>query len=310
VGGLDRPVKTENHRSVPRAATNGIELEYERFGDPGDPTLLLVSGLGAQMNAFPTDLCQAFVDRGFSVIRFDNRDVGLSTKIDVGDLDVIAAMTAAMSGQAVEPPYLLSDMADDAWGLLDALGIGQAHLLGMSMGGMIVQTMAVQHPERVSSITSLMSSTGDADVGHPRPEVIPSMLERAPAEREAFVAHSVEGTRLIGSPEHFDEGRARARHREAFDRCYYPAGSTHQLIAILASGSRGDALRRLDLPALVIHGSEDPLVDVSGGERTAECLQGCELLILDGMGHDLPPSFWARIVEAVTALASRAATSA
>ncbi len=295
---------------MPRAATNGIELEYERFGDPDDPTLLLVSGLGAQMNAFPTDLCEAFVDRGFSVIRFDNRDVGRSTKVDVGDLDVIATITAAMSGHPIDPPYLLSDMADDAWGLLDALGIERAHLAGMSMGGMIVQTMAIQHPERVWSLTSIMSTTGDPDVGEPRPEVVGTLLDRAPAEREAFIEHSVEGTRLIGSPEHFDEDRARERHTEAFDRCYYPPGGAHQLIAAMASGSRSDALRELDVPALVIHGSEDPLVTVSGGERTAECLRGSELLILEGMGHDLPPYFWARIVEAVTALASRAATSA
>jgi pimeloyl-ACP methyl ester carboxylesterase len=293
-----------------RAAANGIELEYERFGDPDDPALLLVSGLGAQMNTFPADLCEGFVDRGFSVIRFDNRDAGLSTKIDVGDLDVVTALTAAMAGHPIEPPYLLSDMADDAWGLLDALGVERAHLLGLSMGGMIVQTMAIEHPERVLSLTSVMSTTGDPDVGHPSPEAIASMLEPAPAEREAFIAHSVEGSRLIGSPEHFDEERTRARHAEAFDRCYYPAGSGHQLIAILASGSRSEALRQLAVPSLVIHGSEDPQVDVSGGERTAECLQGCELLVLEGMGHDLPPYFWARIVEAVTSLASRAVAGA
>jgi pimeloyl-ACP methyl ester carboxylesterase len=289
-----------------RVATNGIELEYERFGDPDDPALLLVSGLGAQMNSFPADLCEAFVDRGFSVIRFDNRDVGLSTKVDVGDLDVMAEVLAAMSGHPVGAPYLLSDMAADAWGLLDALGVERAHLAGMSMGGMIVQTMAIQHPQRVWSLTSIMSTTGDPDVGHAHPDVVAVLLERAPAEREANIAFNVEGTRRIGSPEHFDEERARIRHTEAYDRCYYPRGTGHQLVAIMASGSRSEALRQLDVPSLVIHGSEDPLVDVSGGERTAECLQGCELLVLEGMGHDLPPYYWPRIVEAVTSLASRA----
>lgn len=295
---------------MPRAASNGIELEYETFGVAGDPPLLLVMGLGAQMISWDDDLCEAFADRGFFVIRFDNRDVGLSTKIDAPEVDVLAAVSASMSGHPVDAPYLLSDMAADAWGLLDALGIVEAHLLGASMGGMIVQSMAIAQPSRVLSLTSIMSTTGDPDVGMPHPDVLHVLMEPSPSEREAYIEHAVRNSRAIGSPEHFDEERARRKAALWYDRCFHPAGVTHQLVAILASGSRSEALRKLHVPALVIHGDADPLVDVSGGERTAECLEGAELLILEGMGHDLPTHYWARIVEAVCSLASRATAEA
>ncbi|MEJ5255760.1 MAG: alpha/beta hydrolase [Acidimicrobiales bacterium] len=291
---------------MPQAASNGIELEYETFGASGDPPLLLVMGLGAQMISWDDELCEAFADRGFFVIRFDNRDVGLSTKIDAPDADVLAAATAAMAGQPVDAPYLLSDMAADAWGLLDALDIDRAHLIGASMGGMIVQSMAIARPDRVMSLTSIMSTTGDPDVGMPHPDVLHVLMEPAPVEREAYIEQSVRNSRAIGSPEHFEEERARRKAARSYDRCFHPKGVTNQLLAILASGSRSAALRELRLPALVIHGDADPLVDVSGGERTAECLAGSELLILEGMGHDLPTHYWARIVEGVCSLASRA----
>jgi pimeloyl-ACP methyl ester carboxylesterase len=291
---------------MPQAASNGIELEYETFGASGDPPLLLVMGLGAQMISWDDEFCEAFADRGFFVIRFDNRDVGLSTKIDAPDADVLAAATAAMAGQPVDAPYLLSDMAADAWGLLDALDIDRAHLIGASMGGMIVQSMAIARPDRVMSLTSIMSTTGDPDVGMPHPDVLHVLMEPAPVEREAYIEHSVRNSRAIGSPEHFEEERARRKAARSYDRCFHPKGVTNQLLAILASGSRSAALRELRLPALVIHGDADPLVDVSGGERTAECLAGSELLILEGMGHDLPTHYWARIVEGVCSLASRA----
>ena len=293
-----------------RASSNGIEIEYETFGEDSDPPLLLVMGLGAQMVAWDTELCEGLVDRGFYVIRFDNRDVGLSTKVDVGELDVLTEVMKGLSGGEPTAPYLLSDMAADAVGLLDALGIDRAHIVGASMGGMIVQAIAIAHPERVLSMTSIMSTTGDPDVGAPNPEVLPLLLQPAPAERDAYIANAVEAGRLLGSPEHFDEVRAAEKAGLSYDRCFYRAGVGHQLLAITASGSRSDALRHLDINTLVIHGDVDPLVNVSGGERTAEVIPGAELLIFEGMGHDLPSYYWPQVIEAITALASRSSASA
>lgn len=297
---------------MPRTEANagGIEIEYETFGDPDDPTLLLVMGLGAQLVSWDVELCQGFVDRGFHVVRFDNRDVGLSTKVDAGDFDVIAAVMAGFAGQVPEVPYLLSDMAADAVSLLDALGIERAHVMGASMGGMIAQQIAIDATDRVLSLTSIMSTTGDGDVGAPDPSVVGVLLEAPPSDRAAAIDRAVEVSRLIGSPDHFDEAWARRRAETAYDRCFYPRGVGHQLAAIVASGSRTDALRGLDLPALVVHGDRDPLVTPSGGQRTADALAGSELLVLEGMGHDLPPLFWSQIIERVTALAARSSAVA
>ena len=294
-----------------RALSNGIEIEFETFGDAGDPPLLLVMGLGAQLLSWDVELCESLVDRGFYVIRFDNRDVGLSTKVPVDEnLDVMAEMMKALAGEAPAAPYLLADMAADTVGLLDHLGIDRVHLVGASMGGMIVQQVAVDHPERLLSLTSIMSTTGDPDVGQPKPEVLAVLLDPAPAERDAYIAHSVEGSRTIGSPEHFDEDRAAVKAGQSFDRCYYPRGTANQLMAVLASGSRTDGLRKLDVNTLVIHGDVDPLVTVSGGERTAEVIPGAELMILEGMGHDVPIFYWPQIIEAITGLAARSTASA
>jgi pimeloyl-ACP methyl ester carboxylesterase len=294
---------------MPRATVDAIELEYETFGDSADPPLLLVMGLGAQMVSWDIDFCEALVGRGFFVIRFDNRDVGLSTKVATDEPDLLTAVTSALGGDEVHAPYLLSDMARDAWGLLDHLGIERAHIVGASMGGMIVQSMAIQHPERVLSLTSIMSMTGEQPYGTPKPEVIPVLLETAPAERDANIAHNVKTSRVISSPEFFDEDRARRRAELAFDRCYYPRGIGNQLLAILASGSRDEELRKLDLPTLVIHGTEDPLVTPSGGEHTAEVLRGSELLMFEGMGHDLPAHYWSQIIDAICSVAARAAST-
>lgn len=288
-----------------RAASNGIELEYETFGDPADPTLLCISGLGGQLVSYDEAFCLGFVDRGFHVVRFDNRDVGLSTKIDV-ELDLMASIVAALSGGPADAPYHLADMADDAVGLLDHLGVDEAHILGVSMGGMIAQSVAIRHPQRTRTLTSIMSTTGDPDVGTPRPDILPLLLEPAPTERAAYIERQVAMSRAIGSPEAFEEDRARVRAATEYDRCFHPAGVGRQFLAIVSSGSRTAALRDLDVPTLVIHGDADPLVDVSGGERTAEVIDGAELLILEGMGHDLPTTYWARVISAVTALASRA----
>lgn len=290
--------------------TDGIELCFETFGDPTGEPALFVMGLGAQLHAWDEDFLRAFVDRGFYAIRFDNRDVGLSTKVDVGEHDIGGALLAAFAGETVEAPYLLRDMAADAIGLLDHLGIESAHVVGASMGGMIAQQIAIDHPERVRSLTSIMSTTGDRDVGQPDPAVAPMLLQAPPADRAAAIAQGIEGSRLISGPVHFDEDAAAARAATSYDRCHHPAGVSHQLLAIVASGSRREALARLDVPTLVVHGEVDPLVTVTGGRRTAEVIPGAELILLPDMGHDLPPIYWPQIIEGITALASRSAPAA
>jgi len=290
-----------------RTAANGIEIEYETFGDAADPTLLLVHGIGAQLVSWHPDLCQGFVDRGFHVVRFDNRDVGSSTKIDDHQIDVMAAILGAFSGGPIEAPYTLADMASDAWALLDHLGAARAHLFGHSMGGMIVQQMAIDQPERVATLTSHGSTTGDPDVGQPTAEAAAMLLAPAPAGREANIEVSVEQSRFLGGPVYVDEEWNRERAAMSFDRCYDPDGVTRQFLAILASPSRSAGLRALDLPALVAHGEIDPLIDISGGERTAECLRGSEFLRLDDAGHPLPHYYWASMIQHITALAARSA---
>jgi len=290
---------------MPVAPVNGIEIYYETFGDRADPPLLLVNGLGSQCINYDVDLIDGFVDRGFFVIRFDNRDVGLSTKIETPGLALGEAVAKAMSGQKVEAPYTLRDMAGDAFGVLDALDIESAHIFGMSMGGMIVQTMAIQQPDRVRSMTSVMSTTGEREYGTPKPEAAAVLVRPAAKSREEAIVNSVESSTIIGTPSEHDEDRYRRRAEAAYDRCYEPAGVGRQLLGIIASGPRVDGLRALRVPTLVIHGTVDPLVGVSGGERTAELVPGAELLLIEGMGHDLPPVHWPQIIEAVTTLAGK-----
>jgi pimeloyl-ACP methyl ester carboxylesterase len=290
------------------APSNGIEIAYERHGDPNDEPLLLVMGLGAQLIAWPIELVDALVDRGFFVVRYDNRDVGLSTKLDSGaGGDFITQFLAATQGQPVDAPYHLTDMAADGIGLLDHLGIESAHLVGASMGGMIVQTMTIEHPSRVRTLTSIMSTTGEQEVGQPTPEAMQALLQPMATTRDEAIARSVETSRVICSPVHFDEAEARKRAEEAYDRCFHPAGVARQLLGIVSSGSRAERLAGLDLPTLVIHGPGDPLVTVSGGERTAELVPGAQLLLIDDMAHDLPIPVVPQIVDAITALAARSA---
>ena len=289
---------------------NGIELCYETFGDPGGEPLLLVMGLGAQMITWPVELCDALVDRGFFVIRFDNRDVGRSTKLDDVGGDFMASFLAAAQGEPIEVPYRLTDMAADAAGLLDALGIESAHVVGASMGGMIAQTIAIEHPARVRTLTSIMSTTGEPEVGQPTPEAMQMLLRPAPTTRDEAIEASLASWKVIGGAAHFDEERVRTQAAAAFDRCFNPAGTARQLLAIVASGSRADGLRAVAVPTLVVHGDEDPLVTPSGGHRTAELVPGAELLMVETMGHDLPLAVLPQIVDAITALASRSAASA
>lgn len=289
-----------------RAKANGIEIEYETHGDPSDPPLLMVMGLGCQLVWWHPEFVQSFVDRGFFVVIFDNRDVGLSTKIDT-HIDLLASVAGYLQGHPVEAPYHLSDMAADAWGLCDALGLERVNLLGGSMGGMIVQEMAISRPERVLSLTSIMSTTGDPDVGQPTPEAIAVLLDPSPTEREAYIEKSLENGRFLAGPVWFDEDWIRERSARQFDRCFHPDGVTAQLLAIATSPSRSEGLRGIDVPALVVHGDIDPLVTFSGGERTAECLRGSEFLPLEDMGHDIPRHYWGTVIEHVTSLAARAA---
>ena len=278
---------------MPRAQANGIELEYDTFGSPDDPAFLLISGLGAQMITFHEDLCTGLADRGYFVIRFDNRDVGLSTKCPEGG-------------------YALEDMADDTAGLLDALGVDAANVVGVSMGGMIAQTFAIRHPARVRTLTSIMSTTGAPGVGGATPEAMARLTARAGATREERIASSIETSRIIwgDTPEFpFDEELARWRAETSVDRAYYPEGTARQMLAIRATGDRTEKLRQLDVPTLVIHGSNDPLVQPSGGEATAAAIPGAQHLVIEGMGHGIARLAFDRIIDALDRLAASAVTA-
>ena len=289
---------------MPTIAANDIEICYESYGDNDAPPILLVMGLGAQMTLWSPGFVSELLDRGFRVIRFDNRDTGLSTKTDGPPPDVMAMYAAFASGQPIEAPYTLSLLAADAVGLLDALDIPGAHIVGASMGGMIVQTMAIEHPDRVLSLTSIMSTTGHTEVGQPDPEALMALLSPAPEGREAAIDSSVNTSRLI-SGDLFDETESRRVATESYDRCFNPAGTMFQIAAIAASGDRTDGLAALDVPTLVIHGRQDSLVTLSGGEATAKAVPGAELLVLGLMGHDMPKRYWPQMADAIFNIAAR-----
>ncbi len=291
--------------------TNGdVELYFEAFGDPADPTLLLVNGLGSQLINYPEELCGRFVDAGFFTIRYDNRDVGLSTKFADVTPDLGAVITALRAGETPDVPYLLSDMAADGVAVLDALGVDRAHVMGMSMGGMIVQTLAIEHADRLRSVTSIMSTTGDRSVGQASPEASELLFTPVGPERQDTIDRAILGAETYGSPDHIDREALAARAGAAYDRCFHPAGTGRQLMAINASGDRTELLASVTTPFLVIHGDQDRLIDMSGGVRTAEVVPGAELVILEGMGHDLPPAFWDRIVSRITDHAAKAQVAA
>jgi pimeloyl-ACP methyl ester carboxylesterase len=290
--------------SEQRARVGPVELVYETIGDPADPPLLLVMGLGMQLIHWDRGLCELLAERGFHVIRFDNRDAGLSTKIGAPVPNVIRLM----AGLPARVPYLLDDMADDSLGLLDELGIERAHVAGVSMGAMIGQTMAIRQPERVLSLASMLSTTGDRRVGTPKLRVWSLMMRRAPQERDAYIRYFTRVFRMIGSPAYpVDEARMRERAAATYDRCHYPAGTARQLGAIMASGSRTAALRRLEVPTVVIHGESDPLVPLRAGRATARAIPNARLLAIPGMGHDLPEPLWPTFVDAIVTNTERAA---
>lgn len=270
------------------SSSGSIRLEYEDMGSPRDPAVLLVMGFTAQLIAWPDRFCELLVDRGLRVIRFDNRDCGLSTKFDGVSVDPGAVMAAHVAGTEMPPvPYTLSDMAADAVGLLDALDIADAHIVGASMGGMIVQTMAIEHAQRVRSMTSIMSMTGELEYGSPTPEAAAVLLAPPPSDRQAFIANSL-AAKVWQSRRYFDAERVQTEAARSFDRSFYPEGAARQLAAIYASGARAEGLRSLRVPSLVIHGTDDTLLQPDGGQRTAELIPGSTLLMVADMGHDLP----------------------
>ena len=261
-------------------------------------------GFGAQMIAWHEDLCRALADRGRYVIRYDNRDCGLSTRFDDHPVDMGQFIAAVSSGDIPFAlsmvPYRLQDMADDGLFLLTALGIERAHVMGASMGGMIAQTMAITHPERVLTLTSMMSSTGESEYGQPTPEAQAVLFSPRPADRDGYIA-AAERDLMWASKRYGDPAALRMLAASSYDRAYYPAGVGRQLGAMILSGSRADALKELQVPTLVIHGLDDTLIDPSGGQRTADLVPGAQLLLLPDMGHDRPRELWPRIVAAVEA---------
>jgi len=290
------------------APANGIEMVYEAFGDPADPTVLLIMGLGVQMLGWDAEFCELLAGRGFHAVRFDNRDVGRSTKIEGGPRPDL--MAAAM-GDASSASYTLDEMADDCAALLEHIDVEGAHVVGASQGGMIAQALAIRHPGRVLSLASIMSTTGDPAVGQPHPEALPALLARPPADLQEYAEFVVGAFRIIGSPGfEADEEKLRERARASFERGYYPDGTARQLLAILASGDRTEALRRLDVPTVVIHGTDDILIDVSGGEATAAAIPRARLELIPGMGHDLPRQLWPRFVDLIAENAARAVPQA
>jgi pimeloyl-ACP methyl ester carboxylesterase len=270
---------------VPRTPANGLELTYETHGDPSAPTLLTIHGLGAQMTDWPPGFVDGFVDQGYHVVSFDNRDAGESTWLDEAGTPDLGAL---LTDPGVPVPYLLADMAADAVGLLDALGIERAHVLGVSMGGMIAQQLVIDFPRRALSLTSIMS-TPSPRVGGPTAEASAALLAPPAEGREAVIEQSVAGSRVIASPGFpFDEDGVRARAIRHYDRGDHPAGTARQLAAVLASPDRAPGLAGVAVPTLVVHGADDPLVTLPGGRATADAVPGAQLWVVEGMGHDLP----------------------
>ena len=282
----------------------GVSIAYETFGDPASAPVLLVMGFGTQMIGWHEDFCRALAQRGRYVIRYDNRDCGLSTKFDEHPVDMGKFIAAVSSGDIASAlamvPYTLQDMAGDGLGLLSALGIERAHVVGSSMGGMIAQTMAVTRPARVLTLTSMMSSTGEPEYGRSSPEAQAVLFTPRPADRDGYIA-AAEQELVWSSRTYGDPALLRELAADSYDRAYYPAGIGRQLGAMILDGSRAEALRALRVPTLVIHGLDDTLIDPSGGKRTAELVPGAELLLIPAMGHDRPRELWPEIIDALAA---------
>jgi pimeloyl-ACP methyl ester carboxylesterase len=291
--------------AMPRAHGNGVEIEYETVGDPNGRPLLLVQGLGAQLTSVEDGLCQELASRGFLVIRYDNRDAGLSTWFD--DARPVN-LTGIWAGDHASLAYTLEDMADDAVAVLDAVGVEAAHVVGISLGGMIAQLLATRHPARVRSLASIMSTTGDRAVGQPTGEAASVLVASMPRDRERFLEQAVANARAIsaGSAYPFDAEAVRRGAARNYDRAYHPKGTGRQFAAILAAGDRTAALGQVRVPTLVVHGEEDQVIGVSGGAATAAAIPGARLVRVPGLGHELPPGFWPALADALVENADRA----
>jgi len=299
------PTSVEVSEELLAPVSRGIELCYQTFGSPDDEPLLLVMGLGGPMTWWDPELCRQLARAGFYVVRYDNRDTGRSTH--VAARVTRAMLLRAFAGVPVRAPYSMRDLADDAFGLLDHLALDSAHVVGVSMGGMIAQTMAVERPHRVRSLTSIMSTTGRRTVGWQSPKLLPALIAPRSPGREAYVQTSAALWRLIGSPQYpIDHDVLAARAGETFDRGFEARGVLRHMLAVLTQPDRTRRLRSLRMPTTVIHGLEDRMVHVSGGRATASAVVGAELLLIDGMGHDLPAALYPTLVQAVRATADRA----
>ena len=284
---------------------SGIDICFETFGSPDDPAILLVMGLGGPMGWWSSEFCGRLSSRGYFVIRYDNRDTGRSTKLrqhKVGKLDLVRAFAGL-----AKAPYGINDLADDAFGVLDHLGIDRVHLVGISMGGMIVQTMAIAQPERAISMTSIMSTTGSRRVGWQHPRVIPALLASAGSTRDSYVARSLRTSAILGSPAFpSDEETARALAYETYDRGWTASGVARHMLAVLTQPDRTKELAKLDLPVTVIHGANDPLVHRSGGRAVANAVPGAKHIEIAGLAHDLPVQLYDTYVDAIVRTAERA----
>ena len=285
-----------------RAQANSIEIAYDTFGDPAAPPIMLIMGIGCQLIDWPAEFCTQLADRGYWVVRFDNRDVGLSTRLDgAGVLNISALAKALARGQAVQVPYRIQDMADDGAGLIDALGIESAHIVGLSLGGNVAQLMAIHHPGRTSTLTSIMSSTREPGLPSATEEAVALLSDPAPAGRAEYVEYRIRRQHALAGPGYpIDETYAREHAGRRFERGICPAGFARQLAAIMTLGSSKRALQSVTAPAMVIHGDADPLVPVECGIDTANSVPGAELLIIEGMGHQWQhPDLWAQMIDAI-----------
>ena len=291
---------------MPRAKINNIEIEYETIGDSDSKPLLLIAGLGGQLLAWSDEMCESFVNRGFFVIRFDNRDVGLSTKLeDAGIPDFMEINKAFASGEKPKVPYTLEDMAGDAVGVLDALNIDKAHVCGASMGGMIAQVLAYKHPSRVLSLTLIMSTTGNPNLPQAKPEIMAQFFAPVPSEREAYIKEMVKRGRLIHGTFAYNEDEIREYYTKDFDRSYYPEGVMRQLAAMAVPGNLKPEIGTIEAPTVVIHGREDPFNPVEAAKEIASTIPGAKLIILDGMGHSFPKEVIPRIIDELVANSNR-----
>lgn len=298
-----------------RATANGIEIEYDVFGPADGEPLLLIMGLGAQMTRWPTGFIDKLTARGLRVIRFDNRDIGLSSKLDAAGLpDFMAMFKALGEGRKPDVPYLLDDMAADAVGLLDALGIARAHIVGASLGGMVAQLVAADYPDRTLSLTSIMSTTGNRALPPASAEAMAVLNDRGPdpqADLEGYLDHGVKGAAVVGSPGYpIDVAEIRERLRADFQRSYSPAGFQRQYAAAASSPDRRPKLATITAPTVVIHGAADPLVPLAGGQDTAANIPGAELVVVEGMGHDFPPPLFDAVAGGILKAVDRAKTDA